>query len=405
MTRHRSKGQGSLFKRNGKKIWMMSWYDHDGRRQEKSTRTTDKAAAQRILNKHVADAALRREGVIDAGLDRLAREARRPFQDHVDDYIRHCHDIGLDARHIHEKRDHLRRFIAASGVHRLSDMAAGHIERHMRRLIEQGLSARTANFARQQINTFANWCVAEGRLGVNPGTRVAKLDERHDRRRVRRPLTDDELDRLIMIARARGREAWYLTAALTGLRKGEMQDLRWKDVDLNTQVITVRNDKGVREDLIAIHAQLQEVLRELKKRSGGRPRDKVFPKTVTDLTRKKDLLRAGIAREVEVRDEQGQVVMVGTGKRRRPKTRIETVDEAGREVDLHSLRTTLGTNLARAGVAPQVAQRVMRHTDYRTTLKHYTVLGLADTSRAVQQLPGIGLGHQTRCENRKEEVA
>ena len=58
-------------------------------------------------------------------------------------------------------------------------------------------------------------------------------------------------------------------------------------------------------------------------------------------------------------------------------------------VDLHALRTTLGTQLARAGVAPQVAQKVMRHGDYRTTLKHYTVLGLVDAAQAVGRLPRI----------------
>jgi hypothetical protein len=58
-------------------------------------------------------------------------------------------------------------------------------------------------------------------------------------------------------------------------------------------------------------------------------------------------------------------------------------------IDLHALRTTLGTQLARAGVAPQIAQRIMRHSDYKTTLTHYTVLGLTDTSRAVEALPAI----------------
>ena len=38
--------------------------------------------------------------------------------------------------------------------------------------------------------------------------------------------------------------------------------------------------------------------------------------------------------------------------------------------DLHSLRIPLGTRLAREGIAPQIAQRIMRHADYRTTLKH-----------------------------------
>ena len=41
-------------------------------------------------------------------------------------------------------------------------------------------------------------------------------------------------------------------------------------------------------------------------------------------------------------------------------------------------------------VRPQVAQRLMRHSDYRTTLKHYTVLGLSDTAAAIDQVPRIG---------------
>lgn len=31
----------------------------------------------------------------------------------------------------------------------------------------------------------------------------------------------------------------------------------------------------------------------------------------------------------------------------------------------------------------------MRHSDYRTTLRHYTVLGLTDTARAIELLPGV----------------
>lgn len=60
-----------------------------------------------------------------------------------------------------------------------------------------------------------------------------------------------------------------------------------------------------------------------------------------------------------------------------------------RRADLHALLTNLETQLARAGVTPQVAQRIMQHSHYRTTLKHYTVLGLADTAAAIDRLPGI----------------
>jgi integrase len=108
----------------------------------------------------------------------------------------------------------------------------------------------------------------------------------------------------------------------------------------------------------------------------------------------KDFLRAGLAREEIVTDANGEPVMVGKGKRRRPKTRIVAEDAEGRVIDLHAMRTTLGTNLARAGITPQIAQRIMRHADYRSTQKHYTVLGLTDTAKAIQQLPTIGPAHR-----------
>ena len=52
----------SVFKRGGKNnrggSYYLSWFDYTGKRRIKSARTTDKATAERIANKHEADAAL-----------------------------------------------------------------------------------------------------------------------------------------------------------------------------------------------------------------------------------------------------------------------------------------------------------------------------------------------------------
>ena len=67
-------------------------------------------------------------------------------------------------------------------------------------------------------------------------------------------------------------------------------------------------------------------------------------------------------------------------------------------IDHYALRTTLGTQPARPSVAPQIAQRIMRRGDYRTTLTHSTVLGRTDTAGAVHSLPRIGTeGHVNRA--------
>ena len=106
------------------------------------------------------------------------------------------------------------------------------------------------NFARQIAVAFYGWCVKTGRAESNPLRVVPKQDETRDRRRVSRPLTDDEMTRLLRVARERGRDAWYLAAALAGLRKGDTQRLTCGDVNFAESTVTIRHGKAKRPDVI-----------------------------------------------------------------------------------------------------------------------------------------------------------
>ena len=78
----------TVFKRGGKKAkgyWYASWTNHNGKRATKCTFTTDKATAERIARKHEADAALRRDGVIDPTLDAVSKESQRSIESHLTD--------------------------------------------------------------------------------------------------------------------------------------------------------------------------------------------------------------------------------------------------------------------------------------------------------------------------------
>jgi len=362
MSKTRSKGSGSIFRRTDKGPWLASWVGHDGRRRERSTRTTDKATARRILDKLVADAALRRDGVIDASKDRVLVEGRRPLTEHAADYLRHCGHAGQDAKHLKEKRRHLDRLTAAMPGARLADLTADALVRHLATVKEDHRSARTINARRAAAVSLFSWCVKQGRAETNPLLVVPTLDERKDRRKVRRALTDDELARLLQVARERGREAWYLLPLMAGLRRGDLRRLHWSDVNFTDGTLTIRGGKSGRTDILPMHPQLADALRRHFENCPGVPSTPVFSTWPTDHTRRRDFERADIA----------------------------LLDDAGRVADLHALRTTLGTRLARAGVVPQVAQRIMRHADYKTTLAHYTVLGLHDAAQAVGALATIG---------------
>src|SRR5690349_18248770 len=80
----------TVFKR-AKKInpngyYYIQWYDQNGKRQTKCAKTTDKATAERIANKNEADAALRREGIIDHAAARRDQHLHKPMKEHVADF-------------------------------------------------------------------------------------------------------------------------------------------------------------------------------------------------------------------------------------------------------------------------------------------------------------------------------
>ncbi|TVQ75592.1 MAG: site-specific integrase, partial [Phycisphaeraceae bacterium] len=93
------------------------------------------------------------------------------------------------------------------------------------------------------------------------------------------------------------------------------------------------------------------------------PDDKVIPAVPDYTTIHADLRRAGIPR----------------------------VDDAGQRVDLHAMRTTLGTMLADGGVPIHHAKRMLRHSSVAITEQHYTRLSVDDTRRAAMGvLDGVG---------------
>jgi integrase len=169
----------------------------------------------------------------------------------------------------------------------------------------------------------------------------------------------------------RVRALLYKTLFLTGLRKGELGSLTMGQVRLDADpphlTLAAADEKNRRGSLIPLRADLTDDLRTwLRERlddaravasqSGGSIPDSLSADeplfhVPLHLVRnlKKDLRAAGIPH----RDERGHVV------------------------DVHALRHTFGTMLAKGGVMPRVAQELLRHSDPRLTANVYTHLRLA----------------------------
>ena len=66
--------------------YTIEYFDHEGQRRRKSSRCPDKDAAQQLANSLETKVMQRREGLVDATQERIARENHRPILEHTADF-------------------------------------------------------------------------------------------------------------------------------------------------------------------------------------------------------------------------------------------------------------------------------------------------------------------------------
>jgi len=238
---------------------------------------------------------------------------------------------------------------------------------------------------------------------------MQKLNERLDRRRIRRAMSPDEAGRLIDAARRRPlaerqtnrgsaanlsaktvdnlrwlgtvRATAYATMLQTGLRYGECRSIRIGDVHLDaaTPYLELRatHEKNRQGSKIAVNVELASCLTEyLRER-------------VELLTSHSNLVPfAGVA-DMPVFELPVQMTKVFDADLKF--AGIAKTDEAGRTLDVHAMRHSFITNLAKAGVPLVVAQKAARHSTPTLTSNVYTHIGLADIGDAVNNLPSLNV--------------
>jgi len=212
-------------------------------------------------------------------------------------------------------------------------------------------AAKTQNHYLQGMVSFLNWMERVGRIKSNPLKFVGKVDERGQKRRVRRAFTDEDLQKLIAGSGPRG--IIYFTAARTGLRQEELRQLQWNDVRLEAQVpqIMVRAEtaKNKRQEPVYLVPEIVEAL-EAHRPAHWSPSDLVFPNGIPRASRLKvDAGRVGVAYQ----------------------------DAQGRYADFHALRYTWATFLRKHGISDNFARKQMRHQ----------TIGQMDTYTDNSQLP------------------
>jgi integrase len=185
-------------------VWTAQFVDENGIVQRLSTKTKDRAAAQRILVKYESDVNRIRAGILSrADIDRSAIRSV-PIAEFIERYRKKKIAQGDTQRHIERTIQILQTLVQDLDVALLADIDQSGVEHWIAGQMESGKrSRRTINIYVTSLNTFLNWLVDTGTLPLNPLKKIVKLNEEIGQRKRRRALTEDELKRLFDTARTR----------------------------------------------------------------------------------------------------------------------------------------------------------------------------------------------------------
>ncbi len=369
--------------------------------------TTDK----RVAEEKAADVRRREERRLAGLIDPAEEQRDRPMGDHLADFEAMLRGRGASEAHVADRMACLHEFAGHGKVRLLRHLDEGRATAWLKARREEGLSARSVNRRYQAVRQFARWALAQRRLSWDPFPTLRPLNERVDRRHVRRALSPEDLGRLLdaarrrpleekraervskgvtpreqakLLALGRARALCYALAAGTGLRRGELKRLRWGDIDLDRRVVSVpaASAKSRRDQSVPLRSDLARDLAAHRPESAAAG-DLVFPGRLfpTLRTFKRDAVAAGLG------------TMTRPEGAARGCEEYDLEDASGRALDFHALRVTFVSGLVAAGVHPRVAQALARHAKVETTMAVYTDLAALDLRGAVERLAPVSAGN------------
>ncbi|MBV9818184.1 MAG: site-specific integrase [Solirubrobacterales bacterium] len=335
--------------------WIGAWYGPDGRRVRRKVGDVRTEGRADGLTKAQAERALRRMRELDS--PPAAPDAERVTMEQAGREF--CQRLELKGRRKSHRltvasdlRNHIAPFFAGKTLDRLRPTD-----------IERYVSAKRRTLAiktvRNHVNTMHSifdlglrngWCASNPvKLADRPTlkkteTRIQFLDQPDLEQLLAASYPDDAFGRI--------EPTLYLTAAMTGLRQGELLGLRWRDVDFDARKVRVvspyvRGEFGDPKSAgsgrsVPMAERVAVALRELRSQSVyPRDRDLVFCHPDTG----KPLDRSKLVRRFK-----------------------QAIDRAGvHRITFHELRHTFGTRMAAAGTPMRTLQHWMGHADSKTT--------------------------------------
>ena len=255
----------------------------------------------------------------------------------------------------------------------LADITPQDVQKFVSSRLEGGRNATTVMVDIKTLNAPFALAMRQGLILTNP---VPAADAPKAEKESREPFTWEQVGKLIKHAEGEWKTAIML-GAFTGQRLGDCISITWDCVDLEKHLLRFRPQKTrhqKRDLVLPLHPDLEKHLMDLPEQKG----QPLCP----GLSKAKIGGRSGLSRKF-------QEIM------KKAKIEGHSVAAGGDEgrvfnkLSFHSLRHTYVSQLANAGIAPDVRQLLSGHADEKSHAV-YTHTKLDTLRKAIETLPRIG---------------
>jgi integrase len=321
---------------------------------------TDKRVADQKLRDLISELERESHGV---GISRPVRESlRMPLLEHHANFLAANKAANLAELTQRKYRQYLPKLFQRCGWVTIRDVSGTTFTRWREK---SGLAPKSVNDLLGLMRTFLLWMKREHLILADPLAEVRKVTN-PGVGSFRRALAVEEIRKLLETAPPR-RALVYLTLVYTGLRRRELDGIKWGDFEFGASPpwlkVPSSLSKNRKESTHYLRPELAAALRAARP-DDVKPERYVFKGRIPKVsTFRKDLAAAGIPFE----------------------------DSRGRRIDIHALRKTYGTLLAASGVAPRVAMELMRHSDMKLTMGVYTDTAQLPILEGTARLPSFEL--------------
>ena len=310
-------------------------------------------------------------------IDGQRSEITKPLTEHINEYIKILEAKGNSKDDIVRTRNRLKKIVSECRFYYFRDITKSAVEIYSGKLKKDGYSSTSRGHYLGTFSTFLNWAEQDQRIIRNPIAKLGKPDRDSEPKGVLNPeqfvrLIRNTFEKNILIGRTTGQEraVLYVLAGTTGLRRKELLNLAWDDINLladnsfvRVKASTAKNDKEAKQPIPPFVVRL---LTALKAATRPKLSDRVFV-SFSRWINTAELIRADLAA-----------------------ADIDPIDKDGNEICFHSLRNSYISFLANSNTPPKVVQKLARHSDPRLTFNTYARTFDEAEQKAISFLPNCG---------------